>query len=152
MVCLYKQIGFFNNFQPFSVCPVTTLHNFSTPQFVYVPRYNGSLSPLVYTMEMVELYAVLSPLILSPQGAELVHVWGSVFLQKFWTSPLRHFSRATALLSPPKHTFSKCPSSSCMTPTPLYGPKVLNKGQGRLLMNKNTVFSKPLLPKSVEGE
>lgn len=60
MVCLYKQIGFFNNFQPFSVCPVTPLHNFSTPQFVYVPRYNGSLSPLVYTMEMVELYAVLT--------------------------------------------------------------------------------------------
>lgn len=77
---------------------------------------------------------------------------GSSFLQKFWTSPLRHFSRATALLSPPKHTFSKFPSSSCMTPTPLYGPKVRNKGQSRLLMNKNTVFSKPLLPKSVEGE
>ena len=60
MLCFYKQIGFFNNFQPFSVCPVTPLHNFSTPQSVFVPRYNGSLSPLVYTMEMVELYAVLT--------------------------------------------------------------------------------------------
>lgn len=39
-----------------------------------------------------------------------------------------------------------------MTPTPLYGPNVLNKGQSRLLKNKNTVFSKPVLPKSVEGE
>lgn len=60
MVCLYKQIGFLNNFQPFSVCPVTPLRNFSTLQSVFVPRYNGRLSPLVYTVEMVDLYAVLT--------------------------------------------------------------------------------------------